>query len=338
MVINVKTSQGNYDIVLERGLLLKAGEHLNLSRKVLVVTDSGVPKEYAQAVAKQCKTPVVVTIPEGEASKQTDNWLSLLKIMAENNFTRSDCVVAVGGGVVGDLSGFVAATYMRGIDFYNIPTTVLSQVDSSVGGKTAIDFMGYKNLVGAFYPPKKVLIDFYTIKTLPHRQISNGLCEALKMAATFDSELFRVFETQDVFQDEIIEDVIYRSLLIKKDVVEKDEKESGLRKVLNFGHTIAHAVESINQMEKYYHGECVAIGMLPMCSDEIRERLLFVLLKLGLPYELVEKADDIIEACRHDKKTSGDNITVVTVEKIGEYKMRDISFSEFSQMIRSVAK
>ncbi len=338
MNINVKTLVGSYDIVLERGLLLKAGEFLNLNRKVLIVTDDGVPEAYSKSVANQCKQSFVVTLKQGEASKQTDSWLLLLKTMAENNFTRSDCVVAVGGGVVGDLSGFAAASYMRGIDFYNIPTTVLSQVDSSIGGKTAVDFMGFKNLVGAFYPPKKVLIDFYTIKTLPERQVSNGLCEALKMAVTFDKELFEVFETKDVFSDEIMEYIIYRSLLIKKRVVEEDEKESGLRKVLNFGHTIAHAIESINDMEKYYHGECVAIGMLPMCSEEVRGKLFCVLKKLSLPTELLENADDIIEACRHDKKASGDNITVVTTEKIGEFKMKEISFLEFSQMIRSVAK
>ncbi len=337
MNINVKTSVGSYDIVLESGALLKVGELLNLERKVLIVTDSGVPQKYAETVEKQCKNPFIVTIEQGEISKQTDNWVYLLKTMAENNFTRSDCVVAVGGGVVGDLSGFAAATYMRGIDFYNIPTTVLSQVDSSIGGKTAVDFMGYKNLVGAFYPPKKVVIDFDTIKTLPQRQISNGLCEALKMAVTNDAELFRLFENTTNFTDEVIKDIIYRALLIKKSVVEADEHESGLRKVLNFGHTIAHAIESINQMEKYYHGECVAIGMLPMCNKEVKVRLEAVLEKLNLPISLDEKADDVIKACKHDKKTSGDKITVVTVEKIGEFVMRDIEYSQFSEMIRSVA-
>ena len=337
MNININTSNGSYDIYLERGALLKVGKQLSLDRKVLVVTDDGVPEAYAKTVASQCKEPVIVTIPQGEASKQTDNWLLLLKTMVENNFTRSDCVVAVGGGVVGDLSGFAAATYMRGIDFYNIPTTVLSQVDSSIGGKTAVDFMGYKNIVGAFYPPKAVVIDFNTIKTLPQRQISNGLCEALKMAMTCDKELFEIFENNGKFTDEVIEEIIYRSLLIKKSVVEADEREAGLRKVLNFGHTIAHAVESINKMGKYYHGECVAIGMLPMCSNNVKARLMTVLRKLNLPTALEQSADDIIEACKHDKKAFGDNITVVTVEEIGSFEMKNLTFGEFSDLIRSVA-
>lgn len=335
MNINVKTASGGYDIVLERGAISRLNEYLKLERKVLIVTDSGVPALYAETVAKQCKTPVILTIPQGEQSKQTDTWGLLLKTMVENNFTRTDCVVAVGGGVVGDLSGFVAACFMRGIDFYNIPTTVLSQVDSSIGGKTAVDFMGYKNLVGAFYPPKAVIIDTNTLKTLPERQVSNGLCEALKMATTLDEELFKIFENNDI-TDDVLDDIIYRSLLIKKAVVEEDEHESGLRKVLNFGHTLAHAVESFN-MDKYYHGECVAIGMIPMCSDTVKQKLLPILKKLNLPTLIEEKADGLIEACKHDKKAFGDSITVVTVDKIGGFNFKNISFSELEQLIRSVA-
>ncbi len=336
MKIHIKTQSGGYDIFLERGLLLKAGELLNLDRKVLVVTDSGVPEAYAKAVASQCKSPVILTIPQGEQSKQIETWSLLLKKMVENGFTRTDCVVAVGGGVVGDLSGFAAASFMRGIDFYNIPTTVLSQVDSSIGGKTAVDFMGYKNLVGAFYPPKSVIIDPDTLKTLPKRQISNGLCEAFKMAMTSDKELFEIFANKDI-TDEVLDEIIYRSLLIKKSVVEADEREGGLRKVLNFGHTLAHAIESINDMEKYYHGECVAIGMIPMCSESVKERLLPVLEKLGLPTVLDESADSLIEACKHDKKAFGDNITVVTVSEIGSFQMKNLVFTEFSDLVRSVA-
>jgi len=336
LIIKVKTSSGEYDIVLERGTLKKAGELLNLNRRVLIVTDDGVPEIYAKTLAKQCKSPVVLTIPQGEASKQTDSWALLLKTMVENDFTRTDCVVAVGGGVVGDLSGFAASTFMRGIDFYNIPTTVLSQVDSSIGGKTAVDFMGYKNLVGAFYPPKKVIIDPETLETLPTRQISNGLCESVKMAMTSSEELFKIFETKEI-TNEVLEDIIYRSLLIKKQVVEADEREGGLRKILNFGHTLAHAVESINKLEKYYHGECVAIGMLPMCSDNVRARLLPVLEKLNLPTVLDENADGLINACKHDKKAFGDSITVVTVEEIGKFQMKNLTFGEFSSLVRSVA-
>ena len=334
MIIPVKTSQGSYDIVLERGSLKRAGELLNLKRRVLVVTDSGVPKEYAEAVASGAKKATILTIKEGEQSKNIEVYAEILKALVENGFTRTDCVVAVGGGVVGDLSGFAAASFMRGIDFYNIPTTVLSQVDSSIGGKTAIDFMGLKNIVGAFYPPKKVIIDPDTLKTLPARQISNGLCEAVKMAATSDRELFELFEQEDALEN--IDKIIEMALRIKKSVVEEDEREAGLRKVLNFGHTLAHALESVNSLSNYYHGECVAVGMLAMCSESARERIKAVLKKLSLPTELSADADEIIEASRHDKKAAGDDITIVFVNEIGSFELRKIPFGEYEEMIRQV--
>ncbi len=331
MIIPIKTTASEYNIYLERGALNKAGEYLNLERKVLIVTDSGVPQEYAKTVAKQCATPFIVTIPMGESSKSFESYKMLLAKMVEFSFTRTDCVVAVGGGVVGDLSGFVAASFMRGVDFYNIPTTVLSQVDSSIGGKVAIDFEGIKNIVGAFYPPKAVIIDSETLKTLPQRQISNGLSESVKMAMTSDRELFSVFETQDIMPN--IDKIIEASLRIKKYVVEEDEKESGLRKILNFGHTLAHAIESENEMQNLYHGECVALGMIPMCDESVRPRLISVLKKLNLPTEITFEKEKIIEAMSHDKKMSGNDITVIFVEKIGEYKMKKMPLASFCEVL-----
>lgn len=332
MILPVKTSSGGYNIYLERGALLKAGEYFNLDRRVLVVTDSGVPSQYSETVAKQCKTPFIVTVPEGETSKCFDEYKTLLSALVDNGFTRSDCVVAVGGGVVGDMAGFAAASYMRGICFYNIPTTVLSQVDSSVGGKVAIDFGGYKNIVGAFYPPSGVIIDPDTLKTLPARQISNGLAEALKMALTSDPELFEIFEKGNAVKE--IDTVIERSLKIKRSVVEQDEKEGGLRKILNFGHTLAHAIESQNGMQNLYHGECVALGMLPMCSEKVRKRLVPVLESLNLPVSTDIDAKAVIDAVRHDKKMSGDKITVIYVPETGSYEMKKMPFGEFADGIK----
>lgn len=332
MIIPVKTSTGEYNIYLERGSLKKAGEYLNLNRRTFIVTDSGVPADYAKTVAEQSKSPVIVTVKEGEPSKCFDTYKYLLSEMVKNGFTRSDCVVAVGGGVVGDMAGFAASSYMRGIDFYNIPTTVLSQVDSSVGGKVAIDFEGYKNLVGAFYPPKAVIIDSDTLKTLPERQISNGLAESVKMSLTSDKELFRIFEEEDIKSN--IDTVIERSLKIKRDVVEKDEKEGGLRKILNFGHTLAHAIESENDMQNLYHGECVALGMIPMCSAAVRERVIPVLKKLNLPTSTDFETEKIISAMRHDKKLMGDLITVIFVPEVGKYEMREMPFDTFAKEIK----
>lgn len=332
MIIPVKTSTGGYDIVLERGAISKADKYLNLKRKVLIVTDSGVPFEYSHTVASLCSEPFVTVIPRGETSKNFDNYKLILKALVDADFTRSDCVVAVGGGVVGDMAGFAAATFMRGIDFYNIPTTVLSQVDSSIGGKTAIDFAGLKNIVGAFYPPMCVIIDPNTLKTLDSRQISNGLAEAVKMAATHDSELFAIFEEGKALSQ--IDTVIERSLMIKKAVVEQDEKESGLRRVLNFGHTVGHAIES--NTPSLYHGECVALGMLPMCSEDVRRRIVEVLKKLSLPYEIKIDAEKIIDTMRHDKKMAGKDISVVLVNEIGSFEIKKIPFDTFSEKIKAV--
>ena len=248
--------------------------------------------------------------------------------MVDFGMTRSDCCVAVGGGVIGDLCGFVAASYMRGIDFYNVPTTLLSQVDSSIGGKVAINLSGLKNLVGAFYQPKGVIIDPDVLRTLPARQISNGLAEALKMALTFDKELFCLFEENDI-NEENIEAVIVRSLLIKKAVVEADEREGGLRKVLNFGHTFGHAVEAECEMKGFYHGECVAIGMTVACSENVKKRLIPVLKRLGLPTCWQGDTKKALDTIRHDKKCDGDTLSAVFVEEVGEFVIKKMSVADF---------
>lgn len=336
MIIPVNLKENSYEIRVERGILKKAGEYLNLNRRVLIVTDTGVPKAYAERVAAECKTPVVIAVEEGEASKSLATYEMLLKVMLENHFTRKDCVVAVGGGVVGDLSGFVAASYMRGVDFYNIPTTLLSQIDSSIGGKTAVNFCGIKNIVGAFHQPRAVLIDPDVLSTLPDRQIANGLAEAIKMALTFNESLFRLFEEKDTLEN--IDTVITESLKIKRDVVEQDEKESGLRKVLNFGHTVGHGIESEEALHGLYHGECVALGMLPMCAEPVRERLLTVLAKVGLPTEAVFDKDKAFEAMLHDKKFAANTVTVITVDTVGSFRMREVDRDTLYRMLSSLNK
>lgn len=336
MQLYVKTAGEGYNITIERGALLRSGEYFNLNRRVMIVTDDGVPAHYAESVAQQCAFPTIVTIKQGEKTKNSETLMLLLKRAIEAGLTRTDCIVAVGGGVVGDLSGFAAACYMRGIDFYNIPTTVLSQIDSSIGGKTAVDFEGYKNLIGAFWQPRGVIIDSQVLATLPKRHISNGLAEAVKMALTSDPELFEIFERDNYL--EYTDTITERSVKIKRDIVEADEKENGLRKILNFGHTLAHAIESVNGMEKYYHGEAVAAGMVPMCAAQVRERLLPVLNRLKLPTSFFEDTPQLIEAVRHDKKCSGNMITVVRVPKIGSYELCEISVEQLKSEIEGAAE
>lgn len=330
-VLHVDLGANSYDIVIERGALQKAGEYLDLDRKVLVLTDDGVPKEYAQTIAAQAKDGFVFTIPQGEDSKSIPQFSLILSEMLKRGFSRKDAVVAVGGGVVGDLAGFAASAYMRGIDFYNIPTTVLSQVDSSIGGKTAVNLDGVKNIVGAFYQPKKVLVDLDLLETLDARLIGEGLAEALKMGMTSDKELFELFEKGNIKDN--MDEIILRSLMIKKSVVEQDEKEQGLRKILNFGHTIGHGIESCGGL---YHGECVAVGMIPMVSDELRPRLIGILESLNLPTYVEADPEKIFEAMTHDKKSVGGRITVVTVPEPGRFEMKEISFEELYPLIRMI--
>ncbi len=334
MTIHMNLGEDSYDILVERGILAKANQHLHLNRRVLIVTDTGVPAAYARAVAAQCAESVICTVEQGEASKSLEVFGRLLQTMLDRGFSRKDCVVAVGGGVVGDLSGFAASAYMRGIDFYNIPTTLLSQIDSSIGGKTAINFGGVKNIVGAFYQPKRVLIDPELLGTLPPRQISNGLAEAVKMALTSDKELFDIFETKDI--ETYLDEIIIRSLNIKKNVVEQDEKEAGLRKILNFGHTVGHGIESSEGMSELYHGECVALGMIPMCGETIRPRVIRVLKKCGLYRVMTYDWNRIAEAAFHDKKADGDTVTVTTVDEIGSFELRTVKCLDVIEQAKAV--
>ena len=336
--ITLDLGGNSYDILLESGCLGRAGELLDLNRKVLVVTDSGVPGEYADNVAAACLAAEIIRIPQGEKNKNFDHFRLLIRRMLAFGMDRGDCVAAVGGGVVGDMSGFAAACYMRGIDFYNIPTTLLAQVDSSIGGKTAIDLDGVKNVVGAFYQPRRVLVDPRTLSTLPRRQVANGLAEAVKMALCFSVEGFARFEAMDaekIFSALAsgkpvpdLERIIADALQTKKQVVEQDEKEHGLRRVLNFGHTLGHGIESLHEENGLLHGECVSLGMLPMCSPAVRERLLPVLEKLGLPVTCSSDPDRVMQAVLHDKKMYAGKARAVFVEEVGSFTVRELSPDE----------
>ena len=243
MTLRYSNDAISYNITIAPGALAQAGKLFALKRKVLVVTGEGVPSQYAEAVLTQCPSGFLMTIPEGEANKTIDSAELIIAALLEHGFSRCDAIIAVGGGVIGDTVGFAASCYMRGIDWYNVPTTLLSQVDSSVGGKTGVNFHGIKNIVGAFHHPSGVLIDTNTLDTLSPRLFSEGLAEVIKMAATSDAAFFETLErTNDIRS--ILPDVIASALRIKISVVESDPTEHGLRAVLNFGHTIGHAIEA----------------------------------------------------------------------------------------------
>lgn len=334
MILKVKLKQNPYDVVIGRGQLNEIEKYLNLKRKVLILTDSGVPKEYALKVKNKCDKGVIFTIESGEQSKNLENFSKIIEKMIENDFTRKDCVMAVGGGVVGDLAGFVASSYMRGVDFYNIPTTLLSCVDSSVGGKVAVDFNGIKNIVGAFYQPKKVVVDVNLLKTLDKRQFINGLVEAIKISLTSSKKLFELISDIDNIENNL-EEIIALSLKLKKGVVEKDEKEKNLRKILNFGHTIGHGVESYFSGE-LLHGECVALGMLCFCSEDVKTRLKSLLTRLGLKTKITADREKILQFIKHDKKANLSFVSVVMVDRIGSYYLREMELKEISENIGEI--
>ena len=334
MKLNVisKTKDINYPIIIEKDALNKVNEYFDLkNKKVLIITDDGVPKKYLETLESNIDNTYTYVIKQGEASKHFDNYKNILEFMVKNKFTRTDVVVALGGGVVGDLSGFVSGSYMRGISFYNIPTTLLSQVDSSIGGKCAIDFLGVKNNIGCFNSPKGVLIDPTTLDTLSDRQKSAGLAEVIKMALTSNKDLFEYILNNDAFSN--IEYVIKEALEIKKHVVEVDPFEENLRKVLNFGHTIGHAIESLSN-GSLLHGECVSLGMMYMIDESIKNVLVEVLSKYNLPIKTNIDIDKIIDLIKVDKKASGDMVSIVYVKTPGSFEFRKIKIDELKEYLK----
>ncbi len=335
MTLKFGSDSGNgYDIVVEAGSIGRIGRLIDLSgRKVLVVTDDGVPSRYVQTVAGAFAGSHILTLKAGEQTKTMDGLEAVVSSLVEYRFSRKDAIVAVGGGMVGDLCGFAASCYMRGMNFYSVPTTLLSQVDSSVGGKTAINFHGVKNIVGAFHNPSKVIIDPECLDTLPPRVFAEGMAEMIKMAATSDRNLFDAIGSWNGDRAELC-NMIAGALSIKLNVVQSDPYEKGLRKVLNFGHTIGHAIESAAG-GAMYHGECVAVGMMYMSEGRARQQIATVLEKYGLPLSDDFDPASLCEFVSHDKKASSSTVTAVWVSGIGSFGFRDFTQEEIEQLIRN---
>lgn len=333
--INVNTKQRNYTICLGRGILSGVAEILGSG--IYIITDSGVPSLWVDLLKEQLSAicePFIYIFPQGEANKNMETYGEILAWLADNRATRKSIIIALGGGVTGDMAGFAAATYMRGIEYINIPTTALSQIDSSVGGKTAIDHNRIKNLVGAFHQPSLVIIDPETLSTLDKREISNGLAEAVKAGLIGDGALFEIFEHDDYMDH--IEEIIERSLEVKRRVVEADENESSLRKILNFGHTLGHAYESYYG-GRYLHGECVAMGMMKMTeNEEIKTRLGKVLQRLGLPTGPADEdldKDAILSLVLNDKKAGASGVDIIRVREMGRALIEHADRDEIRRII-----
>ena len=336
-----------YDICIERGILDKCGEYakaLSKAEKVTIISDSNVAPLYMDRVKNSLEKEgfKVAThiFKAGEEQKHLGSIAEMYNTLAEFSMTRKDIVVALGGGVVGDMAGFAAATYLRGIDFVQIPTSLLAQVDSSVGGKTGVDIAQGKNLVGAFYQPKAVLIDPDTLSTLPDQFITDGMAEIIKYGCIKDSEFFEMLANGDALEH--IDDVIETCVKIKRDVVNRDEKEAGERMLLNFGHTLGHAIEKIYNYTGITHGMAVAVGMVMMTKASEKHGLTEagtaykieeVCATYGLPTTDDASLEKIAEAAQTDKKTSGSSINVVLLEKIGTSFTKKVAISDLLNFI-----
>lgn len=340
-IVHVPLAHRSYAIKIGGGLLGRLGPEcaqLKLGQRCAVITDANVGKRYAKAALKSLSASgfktVLITVPAGEKSKRIAVVENCYDQLAAHRLERKSIIIALGGGVVGDLAGFVAATYLRGISFVQVPTTLLAQVDSSVGGKTGVNLAAGKNLVGAFYQPQLVLCDLDALKTLPNREYISGLAEVIKYGIIHDAILFAQLERnlpKLLERDEAaLATVIARCCEIKADVVGQDETEGGLRAILNFGHTIGHAIENSSGYGKFLHGEAIAIGqvaaaklsqkILGLPSRDV-ERIEKLLISTGLPVKLKlnpARRKKLFTAMKLDKKVSGGEIKFVLAEKIGK--------------------
>ncbi len=339
--VNVPLGNRSYNIQIASKLLPQLGEAVSSvlrSNRCAVISDSNVAPHFAakaiRTLEKAGIDPVLITVPAGETAKSVKTVQFCYEQLAAHRLERKSFVVALGGGVVGDLAGFVAATYLRGIAFVQIPTTLLAQVDSSVGGKVGVNLKAGKNLVGAFHQPRLVLCDLDTLRTLPEREYRSGLAEVIKYGIIYDAKLFEQLE-RDLPQllkrrVDPLGSVIARCCEIKADVVSQDETESGLRAILNFGHTIGHGLEAISSYGKYLHGEAISIGQVAAAHLSARlagfpttdvERVRNLFERAGLPVRV--KLNDaqrkkLFAAMRLDKKVSGGEVKFVLAESLGK--------------------
>lgn len=355
MTLKVDLGEHSYDIIIEKGSLASAADrilpHLR-GDKVAILTDRNVDRHFGDRVLKSFldkgADAFKIVIEPGEASKCIDTALDIYRELLEHGFSRGDLLVTMGGGVIGDLGGYCAATYLRGVDFYQIPTSLLAQIDSSVGGKVAIDLPYGKNLVGAFYQPKGVLIDEDTLKTLEEKFFIDGMAEAIKYGAIFSEDFFAYLEEQAFTLDKVrkgtrMEKVLRDCCDFKRIVVEEDEKEQGRRALLNFGHTVGHAIEKVQAYKGFSHGEAVAVGMvavarageaLGLTEPGTAERILRLARITGLPTEFpLELEDEVVAAMGYDKKAQGKGIKIIWLHRIGDSFIREEPKSELKNIL-----
>lgn len=349
--LHINLDEKSYDIFIERGIFSEIGEYISKiykKKKIVVVTDTNVDRLYGEKLLKNLKdsgfTPVKVVFNAGEENKNFDTLTEVYEKIIDSGIKRGDLLIAFGGGVVGDLAGFAASTIYRGMDFIQIPTTLLAQVDSSVGGKVAVDTSRGKNLVGSFYQPKMVIIDPELLKTLDEREVRSGMAEVIKYGAIYDNEFFNYLIEKDCLKSsmEDIETIIKRCCEIKAKIVEVDELDIGLRMILNFGHTFGHAIEKHYNYTKYTHGEAISIGMyeitklgekLGITKAGESEKIKRILKNYNLPVEDEVKLEDLVEIMKTDKKNISGILNFIFLSEIGKVEVKKVAEEEITNKL-----
>ncbi len=345
--ITVNLHQDSYKITIANDSISDMGNQLkklNLGKKVLIISNPEIFNHYGDACITSLEKAgfevYIHLIPAGEQHKNLPSIQTIYNIALEHHLERSSTLIALGGGVIGDMTGFAAATWLRGVNFVQVPTTLLAMVDASIGGKTGVNHSQGKNLIGAFYQPKLVLIDPNALKTLPMREFRAGMAEVIKYGIIWDADLFTKLEQAekidrfDNINPELLQTILVRSAQAKADVVSKDEKEAGLRAILNYGHTIGHAVESLTNYQQFVHGEAVAIGMVAagkialqmgIWTEAAAKRQDNLIAKAGLPTKIPAKLDkqEIIAALQSDKKVQAGTVRFILPTKIGQVIISD---------------
>ena len=319
----------SYKVVIENGILSNINSYYNFKKeKKLIITDSNIPSKYIECLTSSLLNTFVYKFKAGEESKKIETVLDILDFLVKNEFSRTDLIISLGGGVCSDISGFVASIFKRGIKLILIPTSTLAMIDASIGSKNGVDYNGYKNVFGTFYYPSVILIDLDTLKTLPERHYYNGLVEALKMGLLVDSKLYKLFLNNKLKEN--IQDIIYLSVLDKINIVKKDEIDSSLRMILNFGHTLGHAIEAIH-MNSIYHGEAVAKGMLYMIDDsKLKNEVKSILINMNMDVNLDDDNQLIKKYVQQDKKIRDDQLNLIKLHKLNDFYIKKVKVGDFN--------
>ncbi len=350
--LNINLDKNEYEILIENGIISNVGNEIKKiyqATNIAVITDENVYEIFGDTLEASLVNsnfkPIFIRVKPGETSKSLDTLKSVYNNLVNSGITRGDLIIALGGGVVGDLAGFAASTYLRGIDYVQIPTSLLAQIDSSIGGKVAVNLQEGKNLIGSFYHPKVVLIDPSALKSLPDKFVKDGLGEAVKYGCIKDEELFNILSNiksnEELFDN--IEDIIFKCCSIKKQVVEIDEKDKGLRMLLNFGHTLGHAIEKYYNYENYSHGQAISIGMynLTKKSEQLgytkqgtAEKIKTIFTNLDIEYSLPNVNMEVIrESVRLDKKNISGNMNIILLKEIGSSFIESVKLENIEKFI-----